>query len=471
MAIITTVPASKRRPGVYVQHKEEPAGQSLIPIPTRVVCVGIKATGGTATAETPVQVFDAADSDAKAGKGSELALMARAMLDQSALEDGKPEIYLCPIAPPSGVATQNTITVTGTATASGTLVLRIAGRTINVGVSVGDLQGTVAAAIEKVLDSMAAVLPFTAGVATNVVTCTNTHTGTTGNGILFAVESGIAGVSIAFSQSVAGTGTADITNALDALYDKKYNGIAIANHLAADVTDALAHLATAWGFSQQSPRFIVIGENGSVATAQALATAANHKAIIVVNAEGSGSLPGELAALACSAWFSHERPNINMNNAKLAGYAPIASLVFTDAEIESHLNTGVTPLVATADGRLAIVKLVTTYTTDGAAPSEAYRGAARPRTQAFMGEQLAAAYSAQFSQEYATEETAKRVRDMIIGVHRAAETAEYIRNVDDLVDEILVELAASPAGRFNAAAPFIVADPLDQTVIVNNMRF
>lgn len=473
--IITTVPASKRRPGSYHQHKFVPAGQSLVPLPTRTVVVAIKSSAGTATAETPVQVFDEDDADTKAGKGSEAALMLRKMLEQGALQGASPEIYLCPIAAPAGLPTQNTITVTGTATASGTLVLRIAGRTVNVGVASGDAQNTVATAIKNALDAMKAVFPFTAGVATNVVTTTNTHNGVTGNSILFATETPVAGVSIAFAQSVAGTGVADITNALDALYDKDYDGIAIANHAAADVTDALAHLTVAWGFSQQKPRFIFIGENGSLATAQTLATAANDKAVLVVNAESTGSLPGEIAAAACVAWFSYERPNINMDGVKLALYAPVASLAFTDAEVESALNGGVTPLTPTPDGQLKIESLITTKVTEASAPFEGLRDAANPRTAAYMGRQIGAAYAAQFKQENlvtANDEglsVLDRVRDMVIGVQRAAEAQGILRDVDTFLPQIVVEEAASPPGRILVTNPFKVAGPLHQAVFVHTM--
>ena len=126
--IVTSVPSSKRRPGGYSQYKFVPAGQQLVPLPLRVVAVGIGGATATAPLESPVQIFDEDDADTRAGRGSELALMLRKMFEQSSLQGASPEIWACRIAAPAGVAAANTITVTGPATASGTLVLRLAGR-------------------------------------------------------------------------------------------------------------------------------------------------------------------------------------------------------------------------------------------------------------------------------------------------------------------------------------------------------
>ena len=475
--IVTSVPASKRRPNAYSEYKFVPAGQQLVPLPLRVVAVGVGSAAGTAAIETPVQVFDEDDADTKAGRGSDLALMLRKMFEQSALQGASPEIWAVRIAAPAGVAAANTITVTGPATASGTLTIRVAGRPINVGVSTGDAAATIASAIKAQLDTLAGEgsLPGTAGVAGAVVTLTHPHAGVTGNDVVLATESPVAGVGIAYAQSVAGTGVVDITAAIDSLYDKQYDGIAIANHAAADIADLTAHLAAAWGYSQQKPRHFFVGERGSLGTALALATAANDKGVIVLNAEGTGSTPGEVAAAGVLSWFAYEEPNINMDGQKLALYAPIASLAYTDSEIESALAGGVTPLVPTADGFLQIERLTTTATTIGGQPSEVLREPANSRTAAYMGRQIAARFASEFRRETLVTDPVEglsvldRIRDMVISVQRAAESLGYIRDVDEFLDQVLVEEAINAPGRVNVTDPFRVAGPLHQAVFVHTM--
>lgn len=473
--ITTSVPSSKRRAGPYVEHKFEPSGQQLISLPLRIVAVGIGGSGATSPVESPVQVLDETDADLKAGASSELAMMLRKMFEQCAIEGGKPEIWACRIAAPAGVATANTITVTGPATASGTLVLRVAGRTINVGVSNGDSATTVAAAIKAAIDVAAKTLPLTAAVVGAVVTTTHGHVGVTGNDVAIATQSGIAGVGVAHAQSVAGTGIVDITNAVDALYDKQYDGIAIANHAAADMADIVAHLAAAWGYSQQKPRFLVVGDRTSLGSAQALATAANAFNAITVSCEGSGSLPGELAAAACASWFSNEAPNVNMDGRKLLVYAPTAALAYTDAEVEAALAGGVTPLTPLPDGYTKLERLVATVTTVGPAPApEALRDPATTRTAAYVGQQVSAQYSLQFQGETLATDPEEglsvldRVRDMVVAVLRAAQTQKYTRDVDLYLDRVIVEESTVAAGRINAAVPVKAAGPLHQGVFVIN---
>jgi phage tail sheath gpL-like len=419
--------------------------------------------------DTPTQIGDADDADEKAGKGSTLALMLRKMLDQSALMGGSPEIWACRVTAPAGVPAQNTITVTGPATASGTLAVRVAGRTLYVGVSAGDSANTVAAAIKAQWDLNASNLPGTAAVTTNVVTTTAAAPGVNGNDAVFATETGVAGVGLAYAQSVPGTGVANPTTALDALFDRDYDGIAMANHAAADITIAAAHAAAAWGYSQQRPRHIVFGERGTLGTAQTLATAANDKAIIVVSAEGTGSLPGEIAAAATLAWFANEAPNTNMDGTTLALFAPSSALAYTDSEVESALSGGVTPLTPTADGQLKIEMLVTTATTVSGAPFDGLREAATSRTAAYMARQIHARFLAEFRQETLSDEVYGRLRDMVVSVQRIAEDLGYIRNVDDYLDQIKAEPAAAPVGRVNVTDPFEVAGPLHQAVFVHTM--
>jgi phage tail sheath gpL-like len=467
--IVTNVPSSKRRPGGYAQYKFVPSGTQLVALPLRIVAVAVGSSAATLAVDTPTQVFDADDADAKAGRGSELALMLRKMLDQTALMGASPEIWACRVTAPAGNAAANTITVTGTATASGTLAIRAAGRTLYVGVASGDTANTVAAAIKAQWDANVATLPGTAAVSFGVVTVTAAHAGVNGNDVVLSTETGIAGISLAYAQSVAGTGVANPTTALDALLDKDYDGIALANHASADITIATAHLASAWGYSQQRPRHVLIGERGTLGTAQTLATAANDKGVIVASCEGCGNTAGEIAAAQCAAWFSDERPNVNMDGTKLALFAPTPALAYTDAEVESALAGGITPLTPTADGMLKTEMLVTTAVSVGGVPFDGLREAAISRTAAWIARQIHARFTAEFRQENLTDEVLQRIRDMVVSVQRTAEALGYIRDVDAYLDQIKAEPAVAPAGRVNVTNPFEVAGPLHQAVFVHTV--
>jgi phage tail sheath gpL-like len=473
MTIQTSVPSSIRRPGVMGEFRFVPGGQSLVAVPQRVVIVAEVSSAATATDEVPVQVFDEIDADAKCGRGSFAALMCRVAFEQIKLSGNPVEVWICPtIEPAGGTAAVNTITITGPATESKDLVFRIAGRTVTVGVTSGDAQNTIAAAIESKLDEMVAVLPVTASVNTNVVTCTCPTKGVNGNDIVFDLVSKPAGVGVAFAQSVAGAGAAPVTNPLAALYDARYHAICLNNHVTADAATVLADVAARWGYAQKNYGFVFLGERGSLGTAQTLQASYNDYRVVIINCEQSPSLPGELAVAAAVAEFGREAPNANLDGERLAIVPPSATYAYTNAEIESALNGGVTPL--TPDGPFAkIERLVTTQITLNSAPFEPLRDIAFPRTAAYVAEQVHFGWLTGFRQEVITDDPEDdirgRVRDMVIDKHRAMQRQRYIRNVDDFIDFIQVEEANVPSGRLVVTDPFRVAGPLHQGVFVHTM--
>jgi phage tail sheath gpL-like len=154
--INTTVPSSIRRPGAFHEFRFNAAGQQLASLDLRLVIVAEKTAAGTAAADTPVQIFDELDSETKLGAGSFADLGAKKALAQGKLNGGgSPEVWACPVAEnAAGTATQHTLTVSGPATEAGTLLLRAAGRTVDVGVSNGDSADTIAAAIKTRLDEL-----------------------------------------------------------------------------------------------------------------------------------------------------------------------------------------------------------------------------------------------------------------------------------------------------------------------------
>lgn len=479
-SIRSTIPASKRRPGAFNEFVFLPAGGSLDDAVNRVVIVAEKSAAGTADPEVPTQVFDENDADTKAGKGSFAALMARVAFAQIKLSSSPPasggpvEVWICPtIAPAGGAAAVETITITGPATESGNLVLRIGGRLVTVGVTSGDVANTIAAAIEAKLDEMVNTLPITASVAAAVVTCTNVTKGVNGNDVVYETISKPAGVGVAFAQTVAGAGTAPIANPLAALYDKKYEGIALNNHTTGDATTILTDVASRWSFSNMNYGFVFLGERGSLGTAQTLEAAYNDFRVHVVSCEQAPSLPGELAVAVAVAMCSRELPNANLDGETLALVPPSPTYAYIDSEVESALSSGVTPLTPDR-GFLKIERLVTTQITLNSAQFEPLRDTQYPRTAAWMAEQVQAGFLAGFRQEVLDDDpdddVLKRIRDMVIEKHRAANKRRIIRDVDQFIDDIRAEIADTPVGRVVTADPFRVAGPLHQGVFVNIMH-
>ena len=273
MPITTGLPSTVRRPLVAHSFLYSSGARSLVPIDRRVVVVGIKTSAGTLAAATPTEIYDTVQSDTLGGVGSEVALMARAAFAQMERDDRACHLFMVTIAEPgAGTARVVTLTAAGTATEAGTLLYRIAGRLLMVGVAVGDAAATVAAAPKAQIDAAGPILPLTAGVVGAVVTCTLRYKGANGNDVAFREERGIAGITIAYAQSAAGAGDTDLTASLDTL-TQKFDGIATANHIANDVTDLRAHLDVMNTQTAKKWRRAHMACPGSIATATALAAA------------------------------------------------------------------------------------------------------------------------------------------------------------------------------------------------------
>jgi phage tail sheath gpL-like len=466
----TTLPTSKRRPGPYAEFIFQ-SKSSLVSVPNRVVVIAEKTAAGTAVVETPIQIFDEADADAKAGVGSLGALGLRKCFGQAAKSAvGCPEIYYCPIAEPGGGAKATyTITVTVTTALAGNVALQIKDEPVVVGVSAGDAQNTIAAAIKSAIDALATVLPVTAAVAANVVTITFTTKGVNGNDLKNLVLSVPGGVTVVIAAGVAGAGAASISNALAALYDKRYHGVVCSNHTTTDVAAIILDRATSWGFAAQNFKYYGLGENGTLGTAQALQAAGNDFGVLVTSAEQCPALPLEMACASMTAWFARSKPNANLDGEVLLLGAPPATYAYIDSEVESALNGGVTPLTPDGTGLMKIEELVSTQITFNGAPFEPLRDPAYSRTASFRAEQINFNFKTRFKQQTNTNDLKKRVRAMVIGLDRQLEDDGILRNVEDYIDQYVVVDADAPAGRVNVSAPFAPAGPVHQLDVVNVM--
>lgn len=477
MPIPSNIPSNIRTPGDYHEF-DFSGGVQLAVFDRRIVIVAEKSAAGTAAADVPVQLLGETDGDTKCGKGSLAALMNRQAILQAKLSNlgGACEIWVCPLAEPgAGTAAQYTLTFSGPATETKDLIVDIAGRLVIVGVTAGDAAATIAAAFKAKCDEMKAVLPVTASVAAAVVTLTFVTKGVNGNDVRRTNVQLPAGVGCVHAVGIAGAGTTSIANALAALYDKRYHCIALANHATTDAATLIADAALAWGYAQKNYRFYCMGERGSLGTAQALqGNFTENYRFLIGSCEGLGSLPGEMAVAIAMAWTAREAPNANLDDEVLALYPPSPTDAYTAPEVESALGSGLIPLVPEGP-YVKIVRLVTTQIALAGAPFEPLREPALPRTAAYMAEQEGAGFKQGFRQEVlyddpdGGDDILARVRDMVIGKHRAAQRLRYLRDVDSFLPEIKAEMSQSVAGRIVVQDPMRVAGPLHQGAFLHLM--
>lgn len=195
--------------------------------PVRSLLIGQKLAAGSALVNVPVIVSTTAQAISLFGRGSMLARM-HAIYRMS---DPTGEVWCLPVADAgSGVAASGTITVTGPATAAGTINLYIAGQRVQVAVGSTDTANTIAASINTAINAVTD-LPVTSGVVTNVVTLTCQWKGQTGNDITvldsFRGEAGgeslPTGVALAYVAMASGTTNPTLTSAISAMGDDPYD--------------------------------------------------------------------------------------------------------------------------------------------------------------------------------------------------------------------------------------------------------
>lgn len=457
-----TIPSNLRAPGPKseISFVENPNAVSVIN--NSIVIVAEKSAAGTGTVEVPTLVTDASQSDTLAGVGSLAALMSRGAFAIARQKGRQPNIYLCLVAEPAGGAKAvQTLTVTASGVIAGNLVFSIAGRVVTVGVSTGDTANSIATAIKNAIDEQKLNLPVTATVATNVVTCTFLTKGTNGNDVQYSILSQPTGVTVVAAVGTAGSGVTTVANALAALYNARYNGVALANHTTTDIAAALVDIATAWTPGVENFRHYFVAETASIGAAQALQAAANDKALTVLACELCPTLPGEIAAQALTAWLGYDQPTVNMDGEQLLVATPPGSYAFTPTEQEVLLAGGVTP-IAPVSGVMAIIRLVTSKITENGAPFEPTREPAYVRMAAYLAEICANDFRTQFRQETLTPQVLKRIRASVITRHRSLEGIGWLKDVDVFLDMFSVTIDVSVSGRVKIVSPFRVAGPLHQ---------
>jgi len=482
--INTGVPSNLNVPQTFHTFTYLYANRSLISLPIRIALVGMKSSAGTAVNGTIYEVADATQTDGLFGVGSELALMCRMAFAVSAFLQRGPRVYAVSIAEPgASVANVKTITVTGSATADGNAIVRIAGRTYTVGIRSGDVQNTTAANISAKIKENDENNPVATTVATNVVTLTHRTTGVQGGDVTVTADQTVAGVTIAVANTVTGTGTPNIQPAIDALGALKYDGIAFGNHYGADITIINTDITARWGATDKGWRYYFLGEPGTIGTGTSLAASANHQAVVIGSFEGGLNTAGELATALAMATFSRERPNAIYNNLKLPLYPPPAATVYTPTELETAIAAGLTPLSAVIDstgaivaGQAKIIRMVTTKTTSGSNPFALLRDIGVSRTGVYLARQLDAGYEERFGADanpdgvYLTDDTLDQVGDLAKSILRACGEATILRNVETDIAKLVYERDLVTIGRANVDLWYTVVVGLHQIAWKHNVQ-
>lgn len=460
--------------------------------PVRTLLIGQKLSAGSAPVNVPVIVATTSQAIALFGRGSMLARM-HAIYRKS---DPTGEVWCLPVADAgAGVAATGTITVTGPATAAGTINLYIAGQNVQVAVGSTDTANTIATSINAAINA-ALDLPVTSTVATNVVTLTCAWKGATGNDIMvldsFRGEPGgealPTGVALAYVAMASGATNPLLTAAITAMGDDPYDFVI---HPYTDSTslDALAteygDASGRWSWSRQIYGHCYTALRG---TLSALTTAGGlrndpHQTIAAIDADCPHP-NWEYAASygARNAVFIAADPARPTQTGQLTGLlAPRAGKKFIWSERNSLLTYGIATSFVVS-GVLQIERAITTYQKNSfAQPDPSYLDSETLHTAAYVLRYLSNAITSKYARHKLANDgtrfgagnavvTPSVIRGELLAAYSALEYLGLVENKEAFNAHLIVERDTTNPNRLNVLFPPDYVNQLRVFAVLNQFR-
>jgi phage tail sheath gpL-like len=368
-----SIPANWRMPLYWVEVDPSMAGYPRSRLTSLIF--GLMTAEGTAVPDVPIPVPSQADARQLFGYGS----MLDAMVETFTKNNFAQELWVVPIAEAAaGVAAAGPITVTTPATSAGTLPIYIAGRRVQVGVAAGEGVAATANSIEKAINADPS-MPVIATATAGVVDLTAKFVGVEGNEIdvRFAYGGALAAERIPFGLEITpptdnklagGTGTVDLTAAINNLGDEIYE------YVATGFTDStcLAALEAEygftdlgrWGWRRQLYGHVFGAYRGTMAELEAIGPENNSGVLSMLGIEPQSPTPVWNWAAAYTAKAARallNDPARPLQTLTLDGCLPAPKhLRFTKANANALAGVGIATQGVT-DGVPAILRESTTY--------------------------------------------------------------------------------------------------------------
>ena len=450
---------------------------------------GQKTSAGSATALALVQVSSNERAVALFGVGSQLAIMCATYLRN----DPAAVLYAVPFSDNGTTKAAGTFTVTGPATGNGTVSIEIGGYGLSVGVTSGDAQNTIAAAINAAIN-LVTDLPVTSGVSTNVVTVTAKNAGTNGNTIRISVNPSTGqvlpvGVAVALVQPTGGAtdpayATTQVT-ALAAIAAEDFRHIVWpwTDDDSLDVLDA--ELISRWGAARGklSHAYSFLADTvGNATTWGGFRNSPHHTTLATLTPRNPH---WEMAASAAGAMAQSLKahPAVPLTGLVLrdrlgrAMRGPIAGR-YTDTENNTVGLVGVGSISVDQYDQVRINAAVTHYKTDGNGSSDTtLRWTNAPHQIAYLISDLRATIQSRASNKVLVDDASvvspgtpaidvSMIRSMLIGRYAAHVRDAIVENIAGFKEFLIVERNANDANRVDVLYPPDLANQLNVLAVL-----
>lgn len=368
------LPTTTRIPFFSVEFDPTRAAQGPAILQYQVLLIGQRTTAGTVAALVKKRVQTEEQARAWFGEGSQLHLMVRAFL----LNCKHVPLYAIALDDHgSGVQATKTITITGPATADGSMYCYIGGKRITASVANGDVQNNIATALRTAINATPD-LPVTSSVSTNVITLTARNDGEPGNDIdvRFNYNEGEAfptGVSAAVATGVTGATNPDVTAALDAIGEEWFQVICAPYKDATNLTIIEDELESRFGYERMiDGQYICSPDGANYSAIQTFGAGRNSPYVRAAHSYGIPWTSFEYAA----AWAAVEAASAQSDPAKpqfnqviKGALAPAVADRFTPSENNSLLFDGISTFYVVG-GKVTIQRAITMYQTNAAGAAD-----------------------------------------------------------------------------------------------------
>lgn len=469
MISFNAIPLDLRTPGAFIEFDSSRATSGPGVQPHRVLVLGQKTVAGVQATGQPVRVASADAAVQLFGRGSMLALMVQSLLANNPTAD---LTALALADNGAGVTATKTVTVTGPATAAGTLSLYVGGVRVQAAVAAGDTATAVATALVAAVTAQPD-LPVTAASAAGVVTLTARHKGDTGNDIDVRInhrdgERTPAGLAVAVAAGVLGSGNPDVTAAFQAIGDDWFNTVVTPWTDDANLDAVDTALAERFGPLKMIDGLAYGFRSDTHGGLLAFGAARNGPHLSIGGMKGCPTWSPVVAAAYAGLISYHGAidPARPFQTLALKGVvAPKVSDRFTREERDLLLRDGVSTFTVDAGGQVLIERPITTYQTNAQGlPDIAWldvntlltlsylRWSTRARIAAKYGRHKLASDGAQFGSGQAIV-TPKVIRAELVALFREWEALGLVEDIEAFKAGLVVERDAGDPNRLNALIP------------------
>lgn len=476
-----------RIPGFYMEMDNSMAVQGLVLDRSRILMIGQMGESGTAAPGVVVRVASADEGTKLFGRGSMLDRMVTMV--KKAHEYG--DLWCLPLKDATAAtAAEAKVTLSGQASAAGTLNLYIGGQRVRVGVKKASTAASVASALADEITATPA-LGVTAAVAEGVLTLTAVCKGEAVNGTdvrvnYYADERLPGGLSAVCMPFAGGSGNPDLAAALPAIGDTQYHYTITPYTDSANLKALEEVLRERWGAEKQVEGEIFSAAVGQLSELTTLGDSMNCEFLSVLGLRGTPTPAYAVAASygAVAAKHLDEDPARPLQTLELPGVlAPDHKDQLAAPERNTLLWEGIATATATIDGKVLIEREITTYKVNNWGLTDtSYLDINTPATCSVLRRTWRNRLAQRYPRHMLANDgspaalsgkavaTPSILRGEMIALAREWELAAWVEDVDSFKEQLVVMRNANNPNRVDAILPPNLVNQLRQIAALLQFR-